>query len=83
MVIRTQIYLTDDEKRQLESVSAIKGISQSDLIRQAIDDLLSRTANADKSDILDSIAGIWKDNDNLPDIRSMRSGGLKPPYRKT
>ena len=80
-MIRTQIYLTEDEKKGLESVSAIQGVSQSDLIRQAIDDLLAKTVLADKSIIIDDIAGIWKDNNDLPDIRSLRSGWNNRPIR--
>ena len=73
-MIRTQIYLTEDEKKGLESVSSLKGISQSDLIRQAIDDLLTKTGKLNKSDIIDDIAGIWNDNNSIPDIQKLRSG---------
>ncbi len=73
-MIRTQIYLTEDEKKGLELASAKQGKSQSDLIRQAIDDLLAKITTSDKTSSIDSIAGIWKDNDDIPDIRNLRAG---------
>ena len=42
-MVRTQIYLTEEEKKGLKSAALAQGVSQSDLIRQAIDDLLART----------------------------------------
>jgi hypothetical protein len=77
-MIRMQIYLTKKEKMALASIATIHGISQSDLIRQAIDHLIFRPANINKQAILDEIAGIWVDRDDFPDIRELRRvPGLK------
>ncbi|MBD3345008.1 MAG: ribbon-helix-helix protein, CopG family [Chitinivibrionales bacterium] len=73
-MIRTQIYLTEQEKSGLESVALAKGVSQSDLVRQAIDDLLARAGEIDKSRILDEIAGVWAQRTDVPDIRDLRTG---------
>lgn len=73
-MVRTQIYLTDEEKRGLEAAAASRGVSQSDLIRQAIDDLLARVGATDRSDILDEIAGVWRGRTDTPDVRALRSG---------
>jgi hypothetical protein len=80
-MVRTQLYLTDEEKLGLESIAAVKGVSQSDLIRQAIDDLLARQGATDKSCILDEIAGVWALKKNIPDIRKMRSAWRRRPTR--
>ncbi|MBN1757051.1 MAG: ribbon-helix-helix protein, CopG family [Chitinispirillaceae bacterium] len=80
-MIRTQIYLTDEEKKGLAAVSSLKGISQSDLIRQAVDDLLARTGTIDKSSILQDIAGIWEAREDLPDVRELRTGWRERPVR--
>ena len=80
-MIRTQIYLTEEEKKGLESLSSLKGVSQSDLIRQAIDDLLARTNKVDKTEIIEDMAGIWGKRDDLPDIREMRTRWSKRPSR--
>jgi hypothetical protein len=76
-MVRTQIYLTKEEKSSLESSALSRGISQSDLIRQAIDELLAKTGGIDKVAILDEIAGIWSQRNDIPNIRDMRTGWRK------
>ena len=73
-MIRTQIYITEKEKKGIESVTMSRGINQSEFIRQAIDELLTKTIDIDKSEILDEIAGIWSDRKEIPDIRDLRTG---------
>lgn len=73
-MVRTQVYLTEEEKSSLESTALSRGISQSDLIRQAIDELLAKSGGVDKVAILDEIAGIWSERNDIPDIRDMRTG---------
>jgi len=72
-MVRTQVYLTEEEKNGIESVTLTKGISQSEFIRQAIDKSLLDAINIDKPTILDEIAGIWADRENIPDIRKLRT----------
>ena len=73
-MVRTQVYLTEEEKSSLESTAISQGISQSDLIRRAIDEMLIKTSVVNKSAILDEIAGIWSQRNDVPDIREMRTG---------
>lgn len=80
-MVRTQVYLTEEEKNGLESVALAQGISQSDLIRQAIDAWLAQTAGVDRSPLLDEIAGLWAGRNDLPDLRELRSGWRRRPAR--
>jgi hypothetical protein len=80
-MVRTQVYLTEKEKSNLESVALSQGVSQSDLIRQAIDELLAKTGQIDKGSILDEIAGIWSDRKDVPDIRELRTNWRRRPTR--
>jgi len=73
-MVRTQVYLTEKEKSSLESTAISQGISQSDLIRRAIDEMLIKTSVVNKGAILDEIAGIWSDRKDIPEIREMRAG---------
>ena len=77
LMVRTQIYLTEEEKSGIESITLTKGISQSEFIRQAIDKSLLDAIDIDKSVILDKIAGIWSDKEDIPDIREIRSAWRK------
>lgn len=72
-MIRTQVYLTEEEKKGLEAAARAQGLSQSDLIRKAVDALLSQSGDVDKGAVLDEIAGIWADRDDAPDVRDLRT----------
>jgi Arc/MetJ-type ribon-helix-helix transcriptional regulator len=52
-------------------------VSQSDLIRQAIDDLLARTGTVDRAELLDEIAGIWSEREDIPAVGELRRGWRK------
>ncbi len=38
---RTQIYLTDEQRRRIDEIAASEGITMAEVIRRAIDDYLS------------------------------------------
>ena len=80
-MIRTQIYLTREEKAGLDSVALASGKRQSEIIRTAVDDLLARQGTINKPEILDEIAGIWATRRDVPDIRKMRTGWRRRPAR--
>ena len=80
-MVRTQVYLTEEEKAGLESIALSQGKKQSDIIRNAVDDLLARQGSINKSEILDEIAGIWSGRKDLPDVRGLRAGWKRRPAR--
>ena len=71
-MVRTQIYLTEDHQRGLRRLSEQTGKSQSELIRQAIDVLLSEKRMRDRRALLRQAAGMWAGRDDLPDFAAMR-----------
>jgi hypothetical protein len=71
-MIRTQIYLTAAEKAALSALSNQFGKKQSELIREAVDNLISRYSINMRQKILDRAAGMWKDRDDLPDFGELR-----------
>ena len=71
-MIRTQIYLTEQEHKQLHSLSRRKDASLSELIRGAIDQMLSRSQRADRLELMQQARGIWKDRNDLPDFSRLR-----------
>ena len=61
-MIRTQIYLTDYEVKQLKATSNRTGKKQSSLIREAIDYFLSSFSHQNKLAQLRKAKGIWQDS---------------------
>jgi metal-responsive CopG/Arc/MetJ family transcriptional regulator len=72
-MVRTQIYLTDHQREQLAAIAKTIGKKQSELIREAVDQLIDEKGYTRRKAILHEAAGIWKDRDDLPDFRATRS----------
>ncbi|HYH82628.1 MAG TPA: ribbon-helix-helix domain-containing protein [Longimicrobium sp.] len=70
-MIRRQVYLTEKQQAGLRRLSNTTGETRSELIRQAIDQLLDGD-RADRLGLLRHARGIWKDRDDLPDFAAMR-----------
>ena len=71
-MVRTQVYLTDRERRGLASLAKATGKKQSELIREAVDCLIDQSAQRRRDVILARAAGMWQDRDDLPDFRQLR-----------
>jgi hypothetical protein len=71
-MIRTQIYLTDNEKVALGTLSATTGRPQSELIREAIDSYVAWHGVARREAVLNEAAGLWKERRDLPDFDALR-----------
>lgn len=76
---RTQIYLDDRQRRQLDKVAKRTRRTVSELIREAIDARYATTPNSDFLDALRSGAfGVWKQRPDLGPtdayIRRLRRG---------
>lgn len=72
-MVRTQIYITDKERKTLQNIAKQTGRSQSDLIRQAIEGFLNQFTQPDRKILLQQARGIWEHRKDLPDFRAMRN----------
>ncbi len=59
-VMRTQIYLGDDELELLERASRESGASRSELIRRAVRAVFGEQGQAEKLRALEASAGAWQ-----------------------
>jgi predicted transcriptional regulator len=73
-MVRTQIYLTDEQKRQLERLAGASGRKQSAMIREAIDGYLANRDPKDWKEAFEAVRGMWADRDDLDDfVRALRA----------
>ena len=71
-MIRTQIYLTIEEMKELKALSCRTGKKQSELIREAVDEFLVKRNQTSRRQVLNDVAGTWQDRDDLPDFNELR-----------
>jgi Arc/MetJ-type ribon-helix-helix transcriptional regulator len=64
-MVRTQIYLTEEQKRGLEQMAAATGKRQSDLIRTALDEYLAQQRPKHWFDALEPLFGMWSDRPEM------------------
>jgi predicted transcriptional regulator len=72
-MVRTQIYLTEEEHSAISRLSAASGQGKSEVIRQAISEFIERRYTTNLLRKLRAARGIWKDRSDIPDGRQMRS----------
>jgi hypothetical protein len=70
---RTQIYLTDEERKALRAIADRLGQSQSEVIRAAVDRYVDHYREGNRLDLLRQARGIWKDRTDLPDFSAIRN----------
>lgn len=71
-MVRTQIYLTENEKKVLATLAEETGKSQSALIREAIDRFIDEVEKESRLERLRQARGLWKDREDLPEISDLR-----------
>jgi hypothetical protein len=71
-MIRTQIYITDQERQSLAYLVEKTGKSQSELIRNAIDLFCMQFSKKKSHAVLKAARGLWETREDLPDFSNMR-----------
>ena len=68
-MVRTQVYLSEQEAKELKRYSKELDRSQSELIREAIDFWVENQSKIESRKHLLSAAGMWKDHEDLSNLR--------------
>jgi hypothetical protein len=78
-VKRTQIYLSNEQWRNLNIAKERMHLSIAELIRRAIDRVYAKKHQLRFEEALDAITGLWKDRTDLPStneyIQALRRDG--------
>jgi hypothetical protein len=69
---RTQIYLTDEERKALRVIARRLRKTQSQVIRTAVDRFIERHIGPQRLESLRHARGLWKDRRDLPDFTKIR-----------
>ena len=72
-MVRTQVYLTEEESTAIGRLSKVLGHGKSKLIRQAIDEFINRRDATNRLKALRSARGMWADHPNVPDLKTIRA----------
>jgi len=70
---KIQVFLREDQKAALKSISARTGQKQSDLIRKGIDLVIdsAERQEADWREVTRAVAGLWRDRTNVNRSRKL------------
>jgi len=71
-MVRTQIYLTEEERGGLRALAVATGKKQAELIREAVDRLIESVSGNRRDAVLNNAAGIWQSRKDLPDFVEVR-----------
>ena len=69
---RTQIYLTETQRKALQSITRRLGRTQSDLIRSAVESTIERQAAEGRIECLRKGHALWQGRREVPSFAALR-----------
>ncbi|MBC8467846.1 MAG: CopG family transcriptional regulator [Planctomycetes bacterium] len=71
-MVRTQVYLTEEERTGLSALVESTGKKQAQLIREAVDRLIDMASESRCDSVLRNAAGMWQNRSDLPNFSATR-----------
>ena len=71
-MVRTQVYLSEKEKFEIEQIARLSGKSQSEILRDAVDQYIILKKSKSWKEKISVGRGIWEKRDDLPDFDKIR-----------
>lgn len=67
-----QITLTESETRDIRALSQSLGMTEEEILREALEQVLARHKNEGRLAALQQARGIWRTRQDLPDFAELR-----------
>jgi predicted DNA-binding protein len=80
-VLRTQIYLEDEQKARLEAIARSRSVSMADVVREAVSEYLAKNEADHRSAVVRETFGAvseWGDRDGVDLVREIRGQWRRP-----
>ena len=71
-MVTTSVSLTEQENAALADMSLQVGKSRDELLREAIEQYLSRHQPPQRKALMQQARGLWRDRDDLPSLEALR-----------
>ena len=69
----TQITLNETESQIIASLSESRGVTQEEILHQAIEQFLAQHQSQSRLAALRQARGIWRDREDVPDVAALRN----------
>ena len=69
----TQITLSETESQIIASLSESRGVTQEEILHQAIEQFLAQHQSQSRLAALRQARGMWRDREDVPDVAALRS----------
>lgn len=71
-MVEIAIKLSDQNHQELDQIARLTGMSEDQLVREAVDQFITKFHNGDRISSMRRAKGIWKDRQDMPALEDLR-----------